>query len=387
MSTRSQKIELQPKVLRWARERVGYDQPTLARKFGVDTERVNEWEETGEISIARIAKLARFTHTPLGLLYLPESPLELDKLTITDFRAGTVDAPKTPSPNLIDTVHAMQRRQAWMHEELLADGADPLSFVGSCNLQDNPDDVAAAMKKKLKLDSDWAAKSPTWANALRHLRMRAEESGILIVFNGIVGNSTRRKLNRNEFQGFALVDNYAPLIFINGADYKAAQMFTLAHELAHVFIDKSGVSKFKNLHPAAHETEQFCDRVAAEFLVQRDALLAFVNKNPGTDYQQIARQFKVSRVVVARRMLDAKLISKKDFFAFYNEWKKQRDFERERRKGGGNFWNNQNVRIGKLFGDAVKRAVGEGRLFYRDAYALTGLKGGAFDKFLNDASI
>ena len=98
---------------------------------------------------------------------------------------------------------------------------------------------------------------------------------MLVVFSGIVGNNTHRKLETEEFQGFALVDEYAPLVFVNSADFRAAQMFTLAHEIAHLFVGETGVSSFDNLQPTEDLTEQFCNRIAAEFLAPEEELRAF----------------------------------------------------------------------------------------------------------------
>ena len=161
-----------------------------------------------------------------------------------------------------------------MRDELIEDGTEPLPFVGCCGRDSAPAEAAAAMRESLALESDWAARKRRWTDALRHLRDRAEAHGILVVFNGIVGNNTHRRLDRKEFQGFALIDRYAPLVFVNGADFKAAQMFTLAHELAHVFVGAAGVSNLDVAQSPGHDTERFCNSAAAEFLVSEEELVA-----------------------------------------------------------------------------------------------------------------
>ena len=385
MNARRQQVTLQPVVLRWARERAAYEETEIAKKLGVKRERVVEWEESGKISIAQIGNLAHHTYTPLGFLYLSTPPINLDELTIPDFRTRDGRASPNPSPNLLETVHTMQRRQSWMREELLQDGIEALPFVGSFNLENRPDEVARAMKGALNLSGNWAAEHRNWEDALRYLVKCFESAGVLTMFNGVVGNNTHRKLKPKEFQGFALVDKYAPLVFVNGADYKAAQMFTVAHELAHIFIAKSGLSKFKNLRSVENEIEIFCDQVAAEFLVPRAELGVSLDGGLGfsEQCQKIARHFKVSTIVAARRMLDVGSINLDTFFNLYNEWKIETD-RHKKQMGGGNFWNTQNVRIGHPLGVAIWRAVSEGRLFYRDAYSLTGLKGKTFDKFMSN---
>ncbi|MCS6827187.1 MAG: XRE family transcriptional regulator [Caldilinea sp.] len=374
-------IRLEPGVLKWARERARLDAETLARKIGVRPERIHDWEQSGRITISQADKLAHHTHTPIGYLYLSE-PVE-DPLPIPDYRTVADRQVLRPSLELLDTVQAMLRRQAWMRDELIELGREPFSFVGSIGLDSPPAEVAIKMHELLGLTPRWAETERNWESVLRRLRDRIEEAGVLVVFNGVVGNNTHRKLDPDEFRGFALVDEYAPLIFVNAADFKAAQIFTLMHEFAHVMIGRPGVSNFEALEPAPHEVEQFCNRVAAEFLVpELDLRQAWEQMSPCDDcFDLLARRFKVSSLVVARRALDLALIDRETFFTFYSTW--QRDERRKQRwaQDGGNFWNSQYVRIGMRFGAAVVRAVKEGRLLYREAYSLIGLSGRAFDKF------
>jgi hypothetical protein len=188
------------------------------------------------------------THTPIGFLFLPEPPEEC--LPIRDLRT-VVHGPARPSPDLLDTIYAMQRRQDWLREERLECETGPLEFVGSARLGDDPSAVGQEMRRIVGMDEGWASAASTWDGAVSELRRRIEQLGVMAVVNGVVGNNTHRKLNVAEFRGFALTDAYAPLVFINGADAKSAQMFTLAHELAHVWLgsEGEGVSGFDGIFP------------------------------------------------------------------------------------------------------------------------------------------
>lgn len=379
-------LTLQPAVLQWARERVEFTPEELAKKLQVKPERVLEWERSGLISLAQAQNLAQRTHTPEGALFLDE-PAD-DALPIADFRTPGDRPLRRPSPNLLDTVYAMQRRQLWMRDELFLDEAEPLEFVGAFSPSAGPEEIAGGIRQTLQLELGWAAANPSWAAALRFLRKRIEEAGILVFINGIVGNNTHRKLDPDEFRGFVLVDEYAPLIFVNNADYTSAQMFTLAHELAHLFIGAEGVSNFEAYLPASHAAEELCNAAAAEFLIPRADLRQFWPELNGAaePYQRIAREFKVSVIVAARRALDLGLIDRPAYFRFYNEYLTDERRKKAHRPGGGDFWNNQNGRLGRRFGAAVARSVKAGRTLYREAYSLTGLSGKTFDKFIDWAA-
>ena len=386
MTSRSQQITLQPHVLRWARKRAGLIPAQLAKKMSVKPERVSEWESTGQISIAQADRLAAKTYTPLGYLYLTDPPDE--PLPIRDFRTRGDDPPRRPSVNLLDTVYQMQRRQAWMRDDLIESEADPLPFVGAYSLNDSHAEIAAVMRAALGLNAGWAEEVSTWSDALRFLRNRLDEVGVLVVFNGVVGNNRYRKLDTNEFLGFALADEYAPLVFVNSADFIASQMFTLSHEVAHLFVGETGLSVLDRLLPTDNEIERFCNRVAAELLVPREELQEFWSaaKVAANPFQTIARKFKVSAIVAARRALDLELIDLDTFFDFFESNKGQGQ-RRPFKKAGGNFWNTQKWRIGPRFAGAVARAAGEGRLLYREAYSLTGLKRNTFENMRDGMGI
>ena len=380
------RVAITPELLRWARERAHLDVGTLAPRFPA----LPQWE-SGEVqpTFKQLEDFAKATHVPFGYLFLSEPPQIL--MPIADFRTLQNRELRTASPDLLDTIYAMQRRQAWLRETRLECEAPPFEFVGSAKLTDNPAAIGREMRRFLGLKDGWAANVRTWQESVSALRLAIEACGIMAVINGVVGNNTRRVLNVEEFRGFALGDNHAPLIFVNGADAKSAQMFTLAHELAHLWLGEegSGLSGFPGIFPDGGVVETFCDRAAAEFLVPEAELHAGWPdaRDAENPFGRLARHFKVSPIVVGRRAMDLGLVERQQFFDFYEAYVRQERNQKRLATSGGDFYNNQNTRVGSLFARQVIRAAREGRIGFKQAYDLTGLNGGAFQEYVRRLGI
>jgi Zn-dependent peptidase ImmA (M78 family) len=374
------RVAVSPGLLRWARERAGLPIEDLIGRFP----KLAAWER-GESSptFNQLESFAKATHVPFGFLFLPEPP-DLP-MPIPDFRTLGSRQSGAISPDLLDTIYAMQRRQAWLREERLEGDAEPLAFVGSARVSDEPEAVGREMRRLLGLGDGWAARVRTWQEAVSALRAAIEEQGVIAVINGIVGNDTHRRLNVEEFRGFALTDDLAPLIFVNGADAKSAQIFTLAHELAHIWLgaEGAGLSGFPGIFPDGGRVETFCDRAAAEFLVPAAELQALWTrvKRDASPFESLASAFKVSPIVIGRRTMDLGLTDRAAFFDFYDAYVQREKRQKPQGTGGGSFYNNQNLRVGRLFAVQVMRAAKEGRIGFKDAYDLTGLHGGTFQEF------
>lgn len=370
------RVTISESVLRWALERSG-NYEGVFKKF----QKLPDWlDGKSQPTLHQLESLAQSTLTPLGYFFLAEPPI--DQLPIPLFRTSNGKA-SSPSPNLLETVNTMQRRQTWMRDFLVEEGSEPLDFVRSATPQDAPEDVALRIKDSLGIEDGWATRQPNWTIALRELFRKVEEARILIVINSVVANNTHRKLDPREFRGFVLVDEYAPLVFLNGADSKAAQMFTIAHELAHLWYGNSAAFDLRDFQPAQDEVEKACDRVAAEFLVPAAELRALWPSiaRRADPYQAAALNFKVSEIVAARRARDLRLITGRDFFEFYEAYQVSEKRRFKKGKGGGDFYATQNLRVGRRFAETVILATLKGRLLYGDAFQLTGLHGKAFDSY------
>lgn len=375
-------VAVKPELIRWAIDRSGMSVQDLLPKFP----RIEDWTSgKKKPTFRQLETFARTTMTPFGAMFLDNPPKE--ELPIPDFRTKDDQPLRRYSPNLLDTIQAMQQRQAWLREWLSEEGAEPIDFVASANESANYKSLAQQIRQRLKLDADWAEDLSTWQDALQALRKAIERIGIVVFSNSVVGLNNHRPLDPDEFRGFVLCDPLAPVIFLNDADTKSARMFTLAHELVHVWLGEDGVFNLDNMMPSPKKNEQFCNQVAVEFLVPAYKLTARWKEASSTEkpFHTIARWFKVSPVVAARRALDLKLIPKHEFFEFYEkdraDWLKQKALDRKNKRSSGNFYATQNVRLGRRFSAAVVRAATEGRILFQDAFRLTGMKGDTFHKY------
>jgi Zn-dependent peptidase ImmA (M78 family) len=175
------------------------------------------------------------------------------------------------------------------------------------------------MRRSLRFDLEARRELPTWTEALRRFVEQADAMGVLVMCSGVALNNNRRRLDPDEFRGLALADDLAPLVFINGADTKAAQMFTLAHELAHLWRGESALSDVAPTSVASHEVEVWCNRVAAELLVPADVLKQELRGSDALeDVSGLSRRFKVSTLVVLRRLLDVGSVSRQAFAVAYD---------------------------------------------------------------------
>lgn len=370
------RVDVRPEMLRWARQRSGVAPDDLARRFP----RLDEWENgVRKPTLKQLEDLAKATFTPFGYFLLASPPIE--QIPLPDFRRISNAHRAQPSPNLLETVYLCQQRQEWYHDFAVLEGESRRDFVGSANLNESPETVAARMRRELSMDLDARRACPTWVEALRQFITQADDLGALVMCSGVVRNNTHRKLDPDEFRGFAISDEMAPLVFINGADTKSAQMFTLAHELAHLWLGRTALSDIDPSVLPDNDVERWCNQVAAEVLVPLDAMRADLRAagDLAREVQQHARNFKVSTLVVLRRMYDANHLSRDEFFeAYSDERARLRDLPKS---SGGDFYLSLASRVSKRFARAIVTSTIEGRTLYRDAFQLLGVPGGAsFDR-------
>ncbi len=345
----------------------------LATEIGATLEEVEHWEATGEIDLDLVPKFAEKAKLPFGYLFLPEPPP--NKLNISDFRRIAGEEPPPPTRRLLSVLYRCQRRQRWYREYLIRHGSLPLPFVGSVTVKTPIADAAAGIASTVQIGAKYNRTADTWEETISRSIENIETAGIIVSRVSYSDDYTHNTLSVTEFRGFALSDAYAPLIFINGADAPSAQMFTLAHEVAHIWLGESAVSNLDKTYSGPNEIELFCNAVAAEILIPSEVLKEQWNtENPdGVEVSRLSRAFRVSKIVIARRARDAGLVSKAYYDKIYEA--QMLAFVAAKSKiEFGNYYNIKPFEASRRLSAAIIADTRDGRTMYREAMSLLGIK-------------
>ncbi len=367
-----------PNVLTWARQRRGMEVAELATKLNVKPEAVYAWE-VGERrpTFRQAQRFAQALYIPFGYLYLPEPPIQ--ELPLPDFRTVPGQSPREPSPDFLDLLNDVIGKQHWFREYRESEGIEELPFVGRFKPTDSEEAVADDIRDVIDVDGA-RERAPNWEAFMRELTRNAERAGIMVLRSGVVGNNGRRRLDVDEFRGFAICDEIAPLVFINGRDFKGAQIFTLAHEMAHIWAGQAGISKpdySLRSEQGDSAVERFCNRVAAETLVPgEDFRSRWVRDGPmlETNLKNLTKHYKVSAMVILRQAHDLDFLPISSYWDRYSQLVEQAGRVEPTGEPGGNFHDTLTARNGTAFTEAVISNAAEGTLLSTRAADMLGVK-------------
>lgn len=365
-------VSIQPEIINWALSQ------TEEEKLGTKMmDNIKQWlNGTKAPTFNQIEDFSRKSNIPLGYFFLQKPPVEQIKLL--EYR--TVDSIHlaNPSRNLIDTIHEMECIQDWMKDYRRELEFDVLALVGSMKNEKKAKVIAHRIREDLGLEDTWYEECKDSRDAFSYIRRKLEECGVVVMMNGIVGKNTHRALDVNEFRAFAMVDEWAPLVFINSADSNAAKLFSLIHEVAHIWIGQDDLfNDRRNNIEEVNATEVICNAVAGEIIVPEDVFLdkwksREANEDPYSTITELARCFRCGEVVVARRALDFNKINKDLYYYVtqtaidnYNQMRENKE------NSGGNYYNTMGTRLDGCFVRALCESVNMGRTSYSEAYRLT----------------
>ncbi len=363
-------VNIQPAVLNWAINQT--KEELIGSKL---MNNIKHWLNGTKIpTFKQIEEFSKKTNIPLGYFFLKTPPVE--KIELLEYR--TVDSREltNPSRNLIDTIREMERVQDWMNRYRQETGFDKLPVVGSLRGESNVEKIANQIRNDLDLEVEWYKRCESMTESFNYIRERLAECGILVMLNGVVGKNTHRALSVDEFRAFAMVDEWAPLIFINNADSKGAKLFSLFHEIVHVWLGVDDLYNDRRDSANVKPVEVVCNAVAGELLIPSDVFGKKWKEIGGIDEREkiniLAKTFKCSASVVARKALDAKKIKKKMYDEIIHDAIKEFEImKRSKEASGGDYYNTAKVKLDSRFVRALCESINSGRTSFSEAYRLT----------------
>ncbi len=263
------RVRINPTVLQWARERLFSTVEEAVQEWApYSGAQLKDWESGArQPTYLQAQDLANRLRLPFGYLLLSAPPKE--DLTVPDLRVAPGELSQRPSPDLLDVIYDAQLKQWSYTNELYNHKLPTLRFLERFNKNSEPEKIAADIAATLDIDHERRT-AKALESFFRGLVRRTEDSGVLVLRSRVADNNNYRPLRIDEFRGFALTDDFAPIIFINGCDERAAQVLTLVFELAHIWIGEPGVSNL-DFNLAAFEQpgsiEKLCFSVAVEMLL------------------------------------------------------------------------------------------------------------------------
>ncbi len=373
-----------PEIIRWARDRSGRSDEYMFRHFPW----LRDWEsEAVRLSFGELQSFAKKTLTPIGNFFLPAPP-KID-LGIPDFRTMRDELIREPSVDLIDTIEICQARQDWYREYAIRNRLDPVAAIGTISRSISVSAAAAQLRVYLRFDVEMRTGFSNLDDVYRYLSEMMDDLGILVMKSGIVGNNTHRSLDPEEFRGFAILDEYAPVIFVNGTDVTAANIFTLCHEFVHLGLGQSALTNFLTPEdtetlPEADQLERWCSQVGAEILVPREHLKKEfrIDADLEMETNRLSRVYRTSKYVVLHSLKDADLIEWEAFESAYLDLGDAWGRSKPSTSSGGDFYLTETVRVGRRFGTAIVADTLAGRTQHADAYRLLATpKHSTFERF------
>ena len=334
-------------------------------------------------TINQIEKISNKLGLPFGYFFLDNPPKE--EIPLIEFR--TVDSIELdiPSRNLINTIYEMQRIQDWVEEYQIAEEFGKNKLVGILDSKGDCQGLADIIRKELELPIDWYKNNKTVEDSFRFFKRLLSNFGIIVMMNSKVDNSNYKKLNINEFRGFALINDYAPLIFINSNDSSNAKLFTLIHEFVHIcFAENSLYNDNSGQFTGKRQTETICNAIAAELLVPEKMFIKAwqkdLDKEPEEIIIELAKVFKCGTIVIARKALDKGFIDNLLYRKIVNIAKS--NFNKKKAVSKGDYFRTTLSQIDNRFLLMLNSSVAEGKTSFEEAYRLTNTNRITFDKLI-----
>ena len=373
------RVEIKPEIIKWAISQA--DETKLNEKLN---DNIKKWINGSKTpTFKQIEELSKKTNIPIGYFFLDEPPEE--DIGLLEYRTIDNVSMTNPSRDLIDVIYEMESIQSWMKEYRLENGYDELYFVGSLKYKKSVQSMARQIRDDLLLDEEWYKKCKNSYDAFKYIRELLDEMGIIVMLNGIVGNNTHRALNIEEFRAFAIVDEIAPLLFINNSDSDGAKLFSLFHEMVHVWIGENDLYNDRRDNNRVKNTEVLCNGVASELLVPNEKFL--IKWDDNKDYRRVIKElsqyFRCSESVIARKALNNNKIDVSLYRTVIDDGIEAYNKMKNRKSEGGDYYSSKKTRLNNSLIKALCESISSGRTTYTEAYRLTNTTRKTFDEVIS----
>ncbi len=335
---------INPNILKWARERSGYTTEAIANALNKRVSIVNDWE-SGEraLTYVQLETLADKYKRPIAIFFFPEPPEEPNIVEKLALRSVDID-------QLDPHIHILFR-QAYARQLSLMElnmNTNPSKNKIFRDFQAQPNDSATVLAQRVRLYMDINVRTQAdWdsaTDALKNWREQIEERGTFVFKDAFKNNS---------IDGFCLVHDEFPIIYLNNSQPVVRQIFSLFHELAHLLLGRNGITRGIRLEDGKVET--FCNQFAAEFLVPSDDLKTRLNFSAYDDdaIEELANHYKVSRPVILLKLINNNILTQRDYRKMTRQWVERYNSYQEKKSNdntsGGNYYNTLAAYLGDRF--------------------------------------
>lgn len=373
------RVDVSPEVLLWARD-VGWGEEQELAAFP----KFDAWVNLSvKPTLSELTNFAKRAGVPFGYMFLQEPPEW--ELPIPDFREGYDLGMDRPSADLMAVLTQSLNRQDWYRDYAELNGLPEVAVVGVAK-DWSPAETANDMRHALQFEVN--QRTGDWAAVRKHLLAAFEELGGLTVTTSMVGNNNQRPLDPKEFRGFALPDKLAPMIFVNAKQTLNGQIFTIAHELAHIWRGRAGIGNEEPITDAQNLIERWCNSVASHFLVPEEDLSvgwpSVRELGIPAALDELARKYRCGTLVVLQALQRYQLAVFPDFAATYaaEEKRLKKLADKRPQTPGGNFYFSQPYRVGERLSRAIVGDAREGRTTYAEGMQLMSMRSATtFDEY------
>ena len=364
-------VDINPNILKQVIER----EPLIKAN-----ENVEKWiRGEKKPTLKQLEKFSKTYHVPFGFLFLNNLP-DYD-IKIPFFRQQE-DTPI--STNTIAIIQTLERNQEWLKEYLIHEEYEPLEFVGKYKEDTPAKDIVNDIRNVLDLETGWTNKEESKEACFNSLVEKLQKFRINVVSSSVVGNNTRRKIPLSECRGFVLVDEYSPFVFVHRDDYDNARIFTLLHEIAHIWLGESACFQNEDLLPYDDKIEKKCNEIAGELLLTEEDFNTIwrTDKSIGENIKNIADEYNLSKFVCLIKAYKLEKINLPEYKQNFHTLAKK--VKKGKSQGGGNYYRNVPNRVGKVFLEYIQTALTNRSITFKSACNLTGLNLKTFDTYMDE---